>query len=143
MFQFLKKRFVSFQCKNSPQTWSWCQSIFLMHYSCTLGTSSNAGLVCVGKDGSVPKDKASITWSLKIWEGKLRMKKRKTIPKKREKSRVKHLLLGFLSKVTMTMQIKKTLKRAIFYISLGSNKPWISLKWFDDTWLSLPWSLYM
>lgn len=72
-----KKRFVSFQCKNSPQTWSWCQSIFLMHYSCTLGTSSNAGLVCVGKDGSVPKDEASITWSLKIWEGKLRMKKEK------------------------------------------------------------------
>jgi hypothetical protein len=144
MFQFKIKRFVSFQCKSSPQTWSWCQSIFLMHCSCTLlGTSSDAGLVCIGKDGSVPKDKASITWSLKNWEGKLRVKKRKTIQKTREKSRVKHHLLGFLSKVMMTMQIKKTLKRAKIYISSGSNNPWISLKWFDDTWLSLACSLYM
>jgi hypothetical protein len=67
------------------------QNLILMskHFSYALflhiGYSSNAGLVCVGKDGSVPKDKASITWSSKNWEGKLRMIKEKNHPKKKRK----------------------------------------------------------
>ncbi len=72
MFFFPNKAFVtecsSFKKKDSCHfNVKIYQNLILMskHFSYALflhiGYSSNAGLVCVGKDGSVPRDKASIT----------------------------------------------------------------------------------
>lgn len=72
MFFFHNKAFVT-ECSSFLKKDSYHfnvkmhQNLILMskHFSYALflhiGYSSNAGLVCVGKDGSVPKDKASIT----------------------------------------------------------------------------------